>query len=95
MILLQFPLPDILLAQRVNRHWRDIIQGSTKLQEALFFKPRGKVLPPRICYNVAPCTSSFDCDLEASGTESVPEALDTASGEGPIIPNPFLAWRFP
>lgn len=38
-ILLELPLRDVLLAQRIDRTWRNIIQGSSKLQKALFFRP--------------------------------------------------------
>ncbi|KAK4498554.1 hypothetical protein PRZ48_011212 [Zasmidium cellare] len=38
-IALQLPLRDILLAQQVNRFWSGVIQGSSKLQKALFFQP--------------------------------------------------------
>ncbi|KAF2174217.1 hypothetical protein M409DRAFT_16484 [Zasmidium cellare ATCC 36951] len=38
-ILLELPLRDVLLAQRIDRTWGDIITGSSKLQKALFFRP--------------------------------------------------------
>ena len=37
---MQIPIQDLLVhAQRVNRTWSSIIQGSSKLQQALFFSP--------------------------------------------------------
>lgn len=67
MILLQLPLPDMLLAQRVNRAWKTIVTDSPKLQRALFFKPvtdKGMVfLKPPYCLLL--CTGSADCDRMA------------------------------
>ncbi|KAK4611646.1 hypothetical protein CLAFUW4_12938 [Fulvia fulva] len=37
-ILLQLPLPDLLLSQSVNITFRDTIKGSVRLQRALFFR---------------------------------------------------------
>ncbi|KAK3708981.1 hypothetical protein LTR37_011145 [Vermiconidia calcicola] len=39
MILLSLPLSDILLAQRVDRTWKHVIDTSPQLQRALFFAP--------------------------------------------------------
>lgn len=39
-ILLQLPPRDLLLAQRVNKKWRAEIEGSTKIQQKLFYKTR-------------------------------------------------------
>ena len=38
-ILLYLPLNDLLLAQRVSNFFRSVIQDSTRIQQALFFKP--------------------------------------------------------
>lgn len=38
-VVLELPLQDILLAQRVDRTWRATIKNSPKLQKALFFRP--------------------------------------------------------
>ncbi|KAK3936401.1 hypothetical protein QBC46DRAFT_345621 [Diplogelasinospora grovesii] len=39
-ILLHIDMVTLLVsASRVSRHWRDVISKSSKLQEALFFKP--------------------------------------------------------
>lgn len=38
-ILLQLPMKDVLLSQRVSKEWRDTIVGSTKLRELLFLFP--------------------------------------------------------
>lgn len=51
-ILLNLPIRDLLLAQRVNKTFQATILGSSKLQQALFLKPlAGKFLyyqpPPR------------------------------------------------
>ena len=42
-ILLQLPLKDALLSQRVSKQWRNTIVGSTKLQQLLFFRPMGEL----------------------------------------------------
>lgn len=42
MILLHLPMRDLLLAQRVCSHWRTSIEGSPKIQRALFFTPSDK-----------------------------------------------------
>lgn len=39
MILLQLPLKDLLLAQRVSTKWKAVIDASPDLQKALFFQP--------------------------------------------------------
>lgn len=36
--LLHLPLKDLLLAQRVSKRWRDLIQDSTKIRRALFLQ---------------------------------------------------------
>ncbi|KAI5357998.1 putative F-box-like domain superfamily protein [Septoria linicola] len=38
-ILLQLPMKDILLDQRVAKFWRDLVKSSPKLQQALFYRP--------------------------------------------------------
>ena len=38
-ILLQIPVKDLLLNQRVCKQWHSTIKNSTRLQQALFFKP--------------------------------------------------------
>ena len=38
-ILLYLPLRDILLAKRASRAFRDVIDGSFKIKQALFFQP--------------------------------------------------------
>ena len=38
-VLYTLPTQDLLLAQRVCTTWRDAIQGSKKIQQALFFRP--------------------------------------------------------
>lgn len=39
LILHKLPMRDLLLAQRVSKTWRELIQRSNKLQRALFLKP--------------------------------------------------------
>ncbi|KAK4613631.1 hypothetical protein CLAFUW4_09711 [Fulvia fulva] len=36
-ILLELPMKDLLLDQRVSKMWKECIDKSTKLQKALFF----------------------------------------------------------
>jgi hypothetical protein len=38
-ILFELPMQTLLLSQRVNKQWKSVLEGSTKLQQALFFKP--------------------------------------------------------
>ncbi|KAK5138015.1 hypothetical protein LTR08_005812 [Meristemomyces frigidus] len=42
MILLRLPMKELLFAQAVCRFWKTVIEGSAKLQQALFFQ-----LPPK------------------------------------------------
>ncbi|KAK3657599.1 hypothetical protein LTR56_002374 [Elasticomyces elasticus] len=65
MILLQLQLPKILLAQRVNHTWCAVIRESSKLQQALFFKPASDILlayPDCVPWTL-PCSSAVDCRL--------------------------------
>ena len=39
-ILLQLPVRDLLLAQRVSKEWQDMITTSVQIQQALFFKAK-------------------------------------------------------
>ncbi|KAK5119518.1 hypothetical protein LTR85_007618 [Meristemomyces frigidus] len=67
MVLHYLPLADLLLAQRVDRTWRDIIQQSSKLQRALFFKPAsegGGLIPVEVVSIVVDCKEKKTCDLE-------------------------------
>lgn len=36
---MQLPVERVLLAQRVNNEWKSVVEGSSKLQQALFFQP--------------------------------------------------------
>lgn len=42
-ILLRVPPRDVLLLQRVCAVWKDVVEGSKKLQKMLFFLPAGEV----------------------------------------------------
>lgn len=42
MVLLQLPILDILVFQRVNRTWNEVIKDSPQLQRALFLKPTSR-----------------------------------------------------
>ena len=42
-ILLRTPPKDVLLLQRLCKGWKDVIEGSVKLQRMLFFLPIGPV----------------------------------------------------
>lgn len=59
MILMQLPLPSILLCQRVNCTWRDIIKQSPKLQCALFFRP--------VSEELLTCVDKLGIALDCSG----------------------------
>lgn len=39
MILLQLPMQDLLLAQRVSKRWQHSVQSSINLRRALFLDP--------------------------------------------------------
>lgn len=39
MILLQLPTADILLLQRTNKTWHEVVESSVHLQRALYYKP--------------------------------------------------------
>ena len=65
MILLQLPVKDVLLAQRVDRTWQGVITGSPKLQQALFFRPCSvhKAYVTNSHYtSMQPCRSPAECD---------------------------------
>lgn len=47
-VLLNLPVKDILLAQRVNRGFKATIDGSKKLQQALFFSPEPASVSPTL-----------------------------------------------
>lgn len=50
-ILLHLDMTTLLVsAQRVSRHWLCVIAGSTKLQQALFFKPIAPPVKPSLAY---------------------------------------------
>ncbi|KAK5705544.1 hypothetical protein LTR97_002663 [Elasticomyces elasticus] len=63
MILLQLPLPNVLLAQRVDRTWYAIIKESPQLQRALFFRPRRDIslVFPSAAICTLPCKSAGTC----------------------------------
>lgn len=52
---LQLPMKDLLFAQKVSRHWKQQIETSTRVQEALFFKiaPDGRFQPESIPHELA------------------------------------------
>ncbi|KAK4614102.1 hypothetical protein CLAFUW4_09542 [Fulvia fulva] len=64
MILLQLPLQDVMLAQRVDRTFRDVIGGSSKLQQALFLRPCSSRQASLTGHHThpEPCTQKEDCD---------------------------------
>ncbi|KAB8221531.1 hypothetical protein BDV33DRAFT_202269 [Aspergillus novoparasiticus] len=54
-ILLHLDMTALLVsAQRVSRHWVCVIAGSTKLQQALFFKPIASPVKPSLAYSTLP-----------------------------------------
>lgn len=53
-ILLHLPMLELLHCQRVCRHWKDVIDSSPVLQQALYFRP-------------APIPESYDIDLGPRG----------------------------
>ncbi|KAI7234311.1 hypothetical protein KC330_g4906 [Hortaea werneckii] len=56
-ILLQLPMRDLLLAQRVSRRFKAVIDSSDKIQQALFFKPA--VLPSTNVPRINPLLSDY------------------------------------
>ncbi|KAK5124557.1 hypothetical protein LTR85_001774 [Meristemomyces frigidus] len=51
LILLRLPMQDLLLAEAVSHKWQGVIQGSTKIQQALFLVPRS---PNKLEYPAIP-----------------------------------------
>ena len=45
-ILLELPLRQLLFAQNLSKHIRDLIQGSDSIQKALFFRPAAPEVYP-------------------------------------------------
>ncbi|KAI7162285.1 hypothetical protein KC349_g2202 [Hortaea werneckii] len=56
-ILSQLPMRDLLLAQRVSRRFKAVIDSSDKIQQALFFKPA--VLSPTDVPRINPLLSDY------------------------------------
>ena len=102
MILLELPLKDLLLAQRVSRVFRNHINSSTKLQQALFFKPLTKdsLMVEHLCTNVTTCQTIAECSRERERSlpsdGNRPSCKWVGSGEpykGWVIFNPFVGQR--
>ncbi|KAK5119520.1 hypothetical protein LTR85_007620 [Meristemomyces frigidus] len=107
MILLQLPLVDILLAQRVSRIWHNVIQGSAKLQRALFFKPATDkgLFSIGFANLTLDCTDRKFCDKERKGglfgrgnldsiSRWVYDGNDRSDHRRPAL-NPFLVQAYP
>ncbi|KAK5700252.1 hypothetical protein LTR17_023094 [Elasticomyces elasticus] len=106
MILLNLPLLDILMAQRVNRTWQQLITTSPDLQRALFFRPvNGGMLVenPGKAF-VLRCPQSRECDIRqtnATGGKAdvmgpVPQGCrEVVISDASIIMNPFLSCSLP
>ena len=104
MILLHLPLPDILLAQRVNRTWNGVIKASVKLQQALFFKPvcEDKLVFTKEYLTYADCINFAECKRSiptiSDGSAVVPgywTSNSNASRPSKIALNPFVYNKFP
>ncbi|KAK5687739.1 hypothetical protein LTS10_001879 [Elasticomyces elasticus] len=106
MILLNLPLLDILMAQRVNRTWQQLIATSPDLQRALFFRPvnGGMLVENPGGAFVLRCPQSRDCDIrqtQATGGKadvmgSVPQGYrEVVISDASIIMNPFLSCSLP
>ncbi|KAK5700253.1 hypothetical protein LTR17_023095 [Elasticomyces elasticus] len=102
MVLLQLPLPDILLAQRVDRTWCTIIRESPQLQRALFLKPANNksLLFPGTVSWIRPCSGAHKCvrhleqvDLRKHGGFDF-RVTDTQQVYCPAI-NPFTVKLWP
>ncbi|KAK5137998.1 hypothetical protein LTR08_005795 [Meristemomyces frigidus] len=103
MVLMHLPLPDILLAQRVNKAWSDIITGSPQLQRALFFRP-SDTIPLRFLHHTGPimldCANEAECNYDEKRTGNVAEAYwgsdrDASLKHDNIILNPFMSSHLP
>jgi len=103
MILLQLPLPDIILTQRVNRAWQQIITGSPNLQRTLFFRPATQkgLVSVEAANLMLECACEDDCELEVSGPGDKPSNVrrwvfdlsDNEDWRQPIM-NPFATQLF-
>lgn len=105
-VLLQLPLRDILIAQRVNKVWKAIITNSPSIQKALFFRPVEDIqlsLVETRDIKAAPCASRAECDYEYDNVHSVPSpggitrwGVDIADERGYcIVLNPILGVETP
>ncbi|KAK5119519.1 hypothetical protein LTR85_007619 [Meristemomyces frigidus] len=89
MILMQLPLPDVLLAQRVDKTWKGIIQSSPQLQRTLFFKASST--PPLRYVTTGIPDAERVCDFN---TCWVSDDNPTVYHENIII-NPLIAAQLP
>ena len=89
MILLNLPLPDLLIAQIVDRTWHAVIRDSPTLQQALFFQP----VPGKMCVpgdepqRVHACADRLVCEPAAEPSDGPSKnycspAQDTATLTG-------------
>lgn len=82
MILLDLPLKEVLIAQRVSKDFRSAVRDSYKLQKALFFKPIDKTVLRPVSKQPAPptCTSSEVCRANSTKNNwSIHEQQDAAT----------------
>lgn len=99
MILLRLPMQDLLLAQRVSKPWKALIDGCSRLQQALFLWPASCGAVALICpvtNSRAACLDQFFDDQKqyfdqktrspsSRGTWSGPETFEAF--KAPLSPN--------
>ncbi|KAK3657598.1 hypothetical protein LTR56_002373 [Elasticomyces elasticus] len=92
MILLQLPLLDILMAQRVNRTWQQLITTSPDLQRALFFRAvDGNMLVEHPGTALSHATGG-----KADVLSPVPHGCrEVTISDASVIMNPFLSCSIP
>jgi hypothetical protein len=103
-ILLNLPLPNILLAQRVSWTFRNVVSSSPQLQQALFFKPisTGSVRFKHDWGNILDCASKGHCDRDKETVTELNEDSNawiwSDSGrpfKGRLLLNPWLGKSTP
>lgn len=95
-ILLQLPLRNLLLAQRVDCTWRDTIQTSPQIQQAFFFRPHSISLVKVAGFRTPMrCASRDECPLGDYGDKDYQTPLrwkseTTGSTVDYVVRNPLL-----
>ncbi|KAF7185575.1 hypothetical protein HII31_13072 [Pseudocercospora fuligena] len=81
-ILLELPIRDVLLAQRIAKSWQQTITGSIKLQRSLFLKP--VPAPPTSRSRTKRCMRFFDLDTPCATVLQTPGSKTLLTSVLPI-----------